>query len=312
MRTSSKCTPALGVSAVFFALVCALTLLSGIAQATPTIGGTPKTTFGVNSWYSWAPTASDPAVEQRRLRYSIVNKPSWALFSVYSGKIEGATPATPGTWSNIRITVKSATGTATLPAFSITTHAKGSAGGTTNRPPVLSGTPLTSVTAGNAYAYRPTGSDPEGRTLTWSITNRPAWATFSTASGALTGTPTAAQVGTYSGIAISASDGTNRTSLPSFSIAVNAAGSSTGSATLSWTPPTTNTNGSTLSNLAGYRIYYGTSSSNLSRTITVANAGVTRYVVPDLSAGTWYFAVRAYSSTGGESTNSNTASKTIR
>ncbi|GFE78490.1 hypothetical protein GCM10011487_04900 [Steroidobacter agaridevorans] len=312
MRTSFKCTPTLGVSALFFALVCALSLLSGIAQATPTISGTPKTTFGVNSWYSWAPTARDPAVEQRRLRYSIVNKPSWAQFSVYSGKIEGVTPATPGTWSNIRITVRSATGTATLPAFSITTYKSGTSGGTTNRPPVLSGTPPSSVTAGNAYAFRPTGSDPEGRTLTWSITNRPAWATFSTASGALTGTPTASQVGTYSGIAISASDGTNRTSLPSFSIAVNAAGSSTGSATLSWTPPTSNTNGTTLTNLAGYRIYYGTSSSSLNRTIQVANAGVTRYVVPDLSAGTWYFAVRAYSSTGGESANSNTASKTIR
>jgi hypothetical protein len=252
-------------------------------------------------------------VEQRTLRYSIVNKPSWAQFSVYSGRLEGVVPATPGTWSNIRITVKSSTGTATLPAFSITSTTKGgSSGGTTNRPPVVSGTPPTSVTAGSAYSFRPTGSDPEGRTLTWSIANRPAWATFDTATGALTGTPTAAQVGTYSGISISASDGTNRTSLPSFNIAVNAAGSSNGSATLSWTPPTANTNGSTLSDLAGYRIYYGTSASNLSRTIQVANAGVTRYVVPDLSAGTWYFTVRAYSSSGAESANSNTASKTIR
>lgn len=312
MRTSSKCTPTLGVSALFLALVCALSLLSSIAQAAPTISGTPKTTFGVKSWYSWAPTARDPAVEQRTLRYSIVNKPSWAQFSVYSGKIEGATPATPGAWSNIRITVRSATGTATLPAFSITTRSNGSSGGTTNRPPVLSGTPSTSVTAGSAYSFRPTGSDPEGRTLTWSITNRPSWAAFNTSTGALTGTPTAAQVATYSGIAISASDGTNRTSLSTFNIAVNAAGSSNGSATLSWTPPTSNTNGSTLSNLAGYRISYGTSASNLSRTVQVANAGVTSYVVPDLSAGTWYFAVRAYSSNGSESASSNTATKAVR
>jgi hypothetical protein len=312
MRTSFKCTPGLGVSALFFALISALSLLTGIAQATPTISGTPQTTVLVSRYYSWAPTARDPAVEQKTLRYSIVNKPSWAVFSVYSGKIEGTVPATPGTWSNIRITVRSATGTATLPTFSITSSRSGTSGGTTNRAPVLSGTAPSSVTAGNAYSFRPSGSDPEGRTLTWSISNRPSWATFSTSTGALTGTPSASQVGTYSGIAISASDGVNRTSLPSFSIAVNATGSSSGSATLSWTPPTTNTNGSTLSNLAGYRIYYGTSSSNLSRTIQVANAGVTRYVVPDLSAGTWYFAVRAYSSSGGESSNSNTASKTIR
>jgi hypothetical protein len=311
MRTSSKCTPTLGVFAPFFALVCALFAFSGIAQAAPTISGTPRTTVTVSTYYSWAPTARDPAVEQRTLRYSIVNKPSWAAFSVYSGKIEGTVPATPATWGNIRISVRSATGTATLPAFSITSSRSGSTGGTTNRPPVLSGTPPTSVTAGSAYAFRPTGSDPEGRTLTWSITNRPAWATFSTASGALTGTPTAAQVGTTSGIVISASDGTNRTSLPTFNLSVNAAGSSTGSATLSWTPPTTNTNGTSVS-LAGYRIYYGTSASNLSRTVQVANAGLTRYVLSDLSAGTWYFAVRAYSSTGSESANSNTGSKTIR
>jgi hypothetical protein len=308
MRTSSKCTPSFGVSALFFALV--LSLLSSFAQAAPTISGTPRTTVLVNTYYSWAPTARDPAVEQRTLRYSIVNKPSWAVFSVYSGKLEGTVPATPATWSNIRISVRSATGTASLAPFSITST-RSTSGGTTNRPPVLSGTPPTSVTAGNAYAFRPTGSDPEGRTLTWSITNRPSWATFSTSSGALTGTPSSSQVATYSNIVISASDGTNRTSLPSFNIAVNAAGSSTGSATLSWTPPTSNTNGTTLSNLAGYRIYYGTSSSNLSRTIQVANAGVTRYVVPDLSAGTWYFAVRAYTSTG-ESANSNTGSKVIR
>jgi hypothetical protein len=312
MRTSPKCTPALGVSALFFALVCALSLLSSVAQATPTISGTPKTTVLVKTYYSWAPTASDPAVEQKTLRYSIVNKPSWAVFSVYSGKIEGMVPATPGGWSNIRITVKSATGSATLPAFSIVSTTSTTSGGTTNRAPVLSGTPPTSVTAGNTYLFRPTGSDPEGRTLVWSIANRPAWATFSTASGVLSGTPTSSQVGTYGGITISASDGTTRTSLPSFSIAVNAVGSSSGSATLSWTPPTSNTNGTTLTNLAGYRIYYGTSSSSLSRSIQVANAGVTRYVVPDLSAGTWYFAVRAYNSTGVESGNSNTATKTVR
>ncbi|WP_129641393.1 putative Ig domain-containing protein [Peristeroidobacter agariperforans] len=312
MRTSLKCTPTLGVSALFFALLCALSLLSSIAQAAPTISGTPKTKVLVSTYYSWAPTARDPAVAQRTLRYSIVNKPSWAVFSVYSGKLEGTVPRTPATWSNIRISVRSATGTATLPAFSITSYRSDTSGGTTNRPPVLSGTPSSSVTAGNAYAFRPTGSDPEGRTLTWSITNRPSWATFSTSSGALTGTPTSSHVGTYSGIAISASDGTNRTALPSFSIAVNAAGSSNGSATLSWTPPTNNTNGTTLTNLAGYRIYYGTSSSALNRTVQVANAGVTRYVVPDLSAGTWYFSVRAYTSTGVESGNSNTASKTIR
>jgi hypothetical protein len=299
-----------GAFATFFALICGLMLFSSVIQAAPSISGTPKTFIRVNSWYSWVPTARDPAVASSQLRFSIVNKPAWAQFSVYTGRLEGVTPATAGTWSNIRITVRSSTGTATLPAFSIQV-ATGTAG-STNRAPVLSGTPPTSVVAGNAYAFRPTGSDPEGRTLTWSITNRPAWATFSTTSGALTGTPTSSNVATYSNIVISASDGTNRTSLPAFNVAVNSPGTSSGSATLSWTPPTRNSNGTALTNLAGYRIYYGTSPSALTRTVTLNNAGLTRYVISDLSAATWYFSIRAYTTTGVESANSNNVSKVVR
>lgn len=309
MRTSTKRAPVLGALALFFANVCALTI-SSVADAAPTISGTPRTTIATSTWYSWAPTARDPAVDQKTLRYSIVNKPAWALFSVYSGKLEGTSPRTAGTYSNILITVRSATGSATLPAFSI--QVGSGSGGTTNRPPVLSGTAPTAVVAGSAYSFRPSGSDPEGRALTWSITNRPAWASFNTTSGALTGTPTASNVGTYSNITIAASDGTNRTALPAFNIAVNSQGSSTGSATLSWTPPTTTTTGSTLTNLAGYRIYYGTSQSSLSRTVQVSGAGMTRYVIGDLSPATYYFSVRAYTSSGVESSSSSIVSKVVR
>lgn len=313
MRTSIKRTPVLGAFASFFAAICALTFFTSAVEAAPTISGTPNTRFGTNSWYSFQPTASDPA-SKTALRYSITNKPNWAKFSTSTGRLEGATPASAGTYSNIRISVRSSTGTASLPAFALQVYSgtSGGDGGTTNRPPVLSGTPATSITAGSAYSFRPTGSDPEGRTLTWSISNRPSWATFSTTTGALTGTPAAANVGTTSNIVISASDGTNRTSLPAFNVAVVAQGSSGGSASLSWTPPTTNTNGTQLSNLAGYRIYYGTSPSTLTRTVQVSGAGMTRYVVSDLSPATYYFSIRAYSSTGAESSNSNVVTKVVQ
>jgi hypothetical protein len=85
----------------------------------------------------------------------------------------------------------------------------------------------------------------------------------------------------------------------------------TGNATLSWIPPTQNEDGSALTNLAGYRIYYGTSASNLNQTINLTNPGLTRYVVENLSGGTWYFGIRAYSSNGAESAMSAIASKTI-
>jgi hypothetical protein len=82
-------------------------------------------------------------------------------------------------------------------------------------------------------------------------------------------------------------------------------------ADVSWTPPTTNTNGSALTDLAGYIIYYGTSNGKLNQTINVPSAGTTNYVVPGLTTGTWYFAVAAYTNTGLESTLSSVASKTI-
>ena len=71
------------------------------------------------------------------------------------------------------------------------------------------------------------------------------------------------------------------------------------------------TDGSTLTDLAGYRIRYGTSASALTQTIAIDNASVTTYVVEDLAPATWYFAVTAVNSTGSESTYSNVANKTI-
>jgi hypothetical protein len=88
---------------------------------------------------------------------------------------------------------------------------------------------------------------------------------------------------------------------------------STGTATVSWTPPTTNSNGSTLTNLAGYKIHYGTSAQSLNQTVQVANPGSTNYVLNNLANGaTWYFGVTAYTSTGSESAVSNIASKAIQ
>jgi hypothetical protein len=86
---------------------------------------------------------------------------------------------------------------------------------------------------------------------------------------------------------------------------------SNGSATLSWTAPTENTDGSTLANLAGYRIVYGTSASALTNTIVINNPSVTTFVVENLAPATWYFAVTAVNSSGSESSNSNVANKQI-
>jgi len=86
---------------------------------------------------------------------------------------------------------------------------------------------------------------------------------------------------------------------------------STGTTTLDWMPPTENTDGSVLSNLAGYTVYYGTSPSNLTQSVKITNPGLTAYTMSNLPTGTWYFAVTSYSSTGIESARSGIVSTTI-
>jgi hypothetical protein len=164
---------------------------------------------------------------------------------------------------------------------------------------------------GTAYVFQPTAADANGDTLAWSIDNRPSWLTLNTATGRLSGTPTAA--GTASNIIIRVSDGAATASLTAFSITTTAgAPPVTGSAALSWQSPTQNTDGSPLNNLAGYRIVYGTNPNSLTQTIQIANPTATTYVVEGLTAGTWYFAVRSYTTGGSESANSGVANKTIQ
>jgi len=84
-----------------------------------------------------------------------------------------------------------------------------------------------------------------------------------------------------------------------------------GFATLSWDPPVTDADGTPVSDLAGYKIYYGTSSSNYSQNIDVGN--VTTYTINNLTEGmTYYFAATAYDAARNESTESNEVSKTIQ
>ena len=188
----------------------------------------------------------------------------------------------------------------------------------------ISGTPATSVAETRYYGFQSWATDTDHLAVTYSIANKPSWATFDTKYGHLYGVPTAANVGTYSNIVISASDGVSKASLPAFSITVTGTGSSsgsgstggstttTGAATVNWHPPTQNTNGSTITNLAGYTIEYGTNKSNLTSSVKLTNPGLTSYVVENLAAGTYYFGVIAYNSAGATSSVSSLVSKTIK
>ena len=89
--------------------------------------------------------------------------------------------------------------------------------------------------------------------------------------------------------------------------------SSTGNATLMWLPPTTNEDGSALEDLAGYKLYYGTSSDKLNNVIKIDNPGLSTYVIDGLSENvTYYFAIKAIDFAGNESIFSNITSKYIQ
>ena len=182
---------------------------------------------------------------------------------------------------------------------------------------VVSGTPPTAATVGAAYSFEPTVSDPGGLKVAFKIYNKPSWAAFDGATGRLYGTPGAVNVGTYRRVQIAGSDGQTTSWLPAYTLTVNAARSTTpppatGTVTISWMPPTENTDGSTLTNLAGYHIYYGTSQSNLNQLVNITNPGLATDVLSNLSAATWYFAMASVNSSGGESARSNVVSHVVQ
>ena len=268
----------------------------------PSISGVPASAAVVGQVYGFQPTATDP--DGQLLRFAIANKPAWASFDEVTGRLSGTPDATEvGTYSGIAITVSDGTASATLPVFAITVTA-------TNRAPVISGTPVTTAVTGQAYSFRPTATDADGDTLTFSIQGRPAWATFDMTDGTLYGTPTTGNTGTSSNIVISVSDGNVSVSLPAFSITVTAPINST--VTVRWVAPTTNIDGTPITDLQGFRVFYGTASGQYSQSVYIASPTITSAVIEGLTPATWYFAVKAINGSGVESAYSSEASKTLR
>ena len=181
--------------------------------------------------------------------------------------------------------------------------------GTSNNPPTISGNPAPAIKIGKPYSFTPISSDPDGDALTFSIQNTPRWAQFDSSTGTLSGVPNLGDEGSYANIAIAVTDGSATTSLPSFAIDVTLI--ALGSVTLSWTPPIANSDGSTLTDLAAYKIYYGPSQGVYPNEIRIDNPSISIYVVDNLSPNTYFFVATAVNSYGFESDFSNVAIKTV-
>ena len=151
---------------------------NGPFESPPTISGTPPTTVTVGAAYAFTPTASDP--DGGTLTFAIANRPSWATFNATTGRLAGTPAARMSAHSP---TSRSAS--ATAPRARRCRHSRSRSTPRRTGRRRSPGTPPTTATVGAAYSFTPTASDPDGGTLTFSIANRPSWATFSATTGRL-------------------------------------------------------------------------------------------------------------------------------
>ena len=82
--------------------------------------------------------------------------------------------------------------------------------------------------------------------------------------------------------------------------------------TLRWTAPKRNTDGTPITSLAGYLVYYGQTEGQYSRTLHLPSATLTSVGIEGLAPGKWHFAVKALATNGRESAFSKAVSKTIQ
>jgi Putative Ig domain len=175
--------------------------------------------------------------------------------------------------------------------------------------PLITGAPPNSVTAGENYEFQPTVTAPAGATLSFTIANQPSWAKFDASTGALTGLPAGSDAGDFADIVIAVADGVGSADLAPFSIHVVPRDSAV--ATITWTAATPDAGSSTAQEPAGYRVYYGTSVAGMTHVVTVADPSETSFVLANLSAGTWFFAIASYAVDNAQSALSPTVSVTL-
>ena len=141
-------------------------------------------------------------------------------------------------------------------------------------------------------------------TLTWSATNVSACAASGGWSGAkpLSGNEMSPPLNGDQTYRLSCS-GPNGNALTMTTVTVR-------SAVVTWNAPTQNSDGSPLTDLAGYKVRWGPASQNYTFAVSVNGANATTFRTP-LDPGDWYFAVTAVNAAGQESAPSSEDSRTV-
>ena len=181
-----------------------------------------------------------------------------------------------------------------------------------NAPPTIVLAAVADAQVGATFDYQPVAQDPESDTLRFTAVNLPPWASLDPTSGRISGTPGPTDAGVYESISITVADATHKVVTAPFSITVNPAlelGS--GVASLQWEMPPSKVSGEPLDDLAGYRILYGRSSSDLDHSVLITDPATTSYQFSTLTSGVWYFAVVAVNANGLEGPPTTLATKSI-
>ena len=178
-----------------------------------------------------------------------------------------------------------------------------------SHPPTITGTPPPAVVVEQRYSFAPSASDADGDALIFHIQNKPDWLTFDATTGRLEGLAPPGSEGIYDNITVGVSDGILHSFLPPFTVEVTQF--ALGSVTLSWSPPSENTDGTPIADLAGFKIYYGLSDDSFPNSILIDNPGITFYVVDNLVPNTYYFVATSFNSGGVESGRSNVATRIV-
>lgn len=180
----------------------------------PTISGAPNAVVNQGDSYLFTPFGND--VDGDLLTYFVNNLPSWLSLDVNSGVVSGIPGnADVGVYSNIEIGVSDGTLSESLASFELNVV-------NINDAPTILGSPVTLIEEDKLYSFIPTGNDIDvGDTLNYTITNRPSWTTFDSATGKLSGVPDNSDVGKHPNIQIEVVDaGALSAQLPPFSITV--------------------------------------------------------------------------------------------
>jgi hypothetical protein len=224
---------------------------------------------------------------------------------------------------------------AAVAAPAITSPATSNTAISNNAPPAIATASVADAEVGARFDYQPAAQDPDSDTLRFTAVNLPTWASLDPTSGLISGTPGPNDAGLYESISVTVTDGTHVVATEPFSITVNPALAvnptlepvdptqelaaqelaaqelGSGVALLQWELPLSKVSGEPLDDLAGYRILYGRSSSDLDHSVMISDPAATSYQFSSLTSGIWYFAVVAVSSSGLEGPPTTLAYKSI-